>query len=125
MEETGIFTDKPFAERRRFPRLNLNASVQFRHVLKPQKAFTGAVCKNLSAQGMCMAGAPLLSPEARLVLLLSLPKLLKPLRMIAKVTWMREQPQSERFDYGLQFIEISSQDQDTIAGYVERGVVAP
>ena len=120
MEETGISTAKPFAERRCSPRLNLNTPVQFRAVLKPQEAFAGAVCKNLSVQGMCMVGTTFLPLDAQLVLLLSLPKLLKPLRMIAKVVWMRQQPHSDRFDCGLRFIEISSEDRDTIVSYLER-----
>lgn len=80
--------------------------------------------KNLSASGLCLSAASFLPRGVRIVLLLSLPRLLKPIRMIGRVAWMRQQRFSEGCDFGLQFIEIASEDRDKIAGFVERGVVA-
>ncbi len=115
---------KPLSERRRLPRLKLTVPAQFRNVLKPQEAFAGALCTDLSADGIRVTATSFLPRNARLVLLLSLPKLLKPVRTIVRVVWVQEQRFSEGCQCGFQFVEIISEDRETIAAYVERGVVA-
>lgn len=124
MEESKTSPVEPLSERRRLPRLKLTAPIQFRNVLKPQEPFAGALCTDLSADGVRMKATSFLPRDARLVMLISLPKLLKPVRMIVRVVWMQQQRFSGGCDCGFQFVEIIPKDRETIATYVERGVVA-
>lgn len=115
----------PVPDRRRFPRLICSASIQFRSVLKPQNPFVGSLSKDLSASGIRVTLAESLPVESRLVLLLSLPHLLKPIRTIARVVWTQEQRFTEAYDCGLQFLEMTPEDREAIAGYVGKGSSSP
>ncbi len=116
-------TSEPLAERRRLPRLRTSIAVQFRNVLKPQESYSGSLSKDLSASGVRLITPHFLPKEARLVLLLFMPRDLKPLRIIARVVWMRRKPFNEAYECGIQFLEIDPEDRGAIAEFVERGTV--
>ncbi len=112
-----------FIEKRGFPRLKLKVPLQFRNILKPQEPFAGSLSQDVSASGARISSSSFLPKEARLVLLLSLPGTLKPIRAIGRVVWMQQQRLSEGYDGGIQFVEITPEDQGIIASTIERGVV--
>lgn len=114
---------KPLLERRRLPRLKVTFPVQFRNVLKPGESFSGGLSENLSASGVRMKGFTFLPKETRLVLLLSLPGQLRPIRLIGRVAWIKRQRFVEGYECGVQFLEIQSQDRETIADTVEQGIL--
>lgn len=116
---------KPLIERRGLPRLHVSAPLQFRSVLKPSEPFAGSLTRDLSAGGVAMTTSFPLSKEQRVVALLSLPGLLKPIRTIGRVAWVQTQKFSDSFDCGIQFFEMTAEDHDAIASYVERGVTPP
>ena len=115
-------TDGPLIERRRLPRLTFRSALSFRNVLKPHETFTGSLCRDISAGGIRMIVPSFVPKDARLVLLFSLPGRMEPIRTIGRVVWMQEKAISENCECGVQFVEILPEDQETIAGYVERGV---
>ncbi len=111
-----------WAERRRFSRRACSTPIQYRSVLKPQERFVGSLCKDLSAAGARVRVPAFLPVETRLVLLLSLPASLKPIRATARVVWTR-QGRSEMFhECGLQFLEISPEDREAMAAFVEHAI---
>jgi len=112
-----------FGERRFAPRLNLQVAVRFREVLTPQKPFVSSVSMDLSARGMGVETAEFLPKNARLVLLFSLPDLLKPVRAICRVAWVRERPFGGGCEGGLEFIEMVPEDREAVAACVERGTL--
>ena len=115
-------TEEPLVERRRLPRLKVSAPLQFRNVLKPSEPFAGSLTRDLSAGGVAMVTSFPLSKEMRVVALLSLPGLLKPIRTIGRVAWVETQKFGDGFDCGIQFFEMTPEDHDAVASYVERGV---
>lgn len=60
----------------------------------------------------------------RLLLLLDLPGIRRVVRAITRVAWQSQLPVGSGYETGLQFIEIAPEDRDSIAGWVERGVVS-
>ncbi len=114
--------EKPLVERRRFPRLHCGSPIQFRNVLIPQNPFDRSLSKDLSAGGICMATTHFVPVEQRLVLVLALPGLPKPIRVVGRVVWTQQNRFAGTYDSGVEFLEMSSQDRETIAEYVERGV---
>ena len=111
-------------ERRRQPRLNFTEPIQYRSLLKAPKTYAGSVAGDISATGLRILNAPPLPKEDRLVLLFCLPSSTQTIRVIAQVVWQRERPFEAGYESGLQFIEITPEDRDSIAGFVERGVVS-
>lgn len=115
-----VGTSKPLVERRRYMRLNSHAPVQFRNVLKPQEQFDGTLSKDLSAGGLCMTTESFISPESRLVLLVSLPGTLKSIRLICQVAWTQQQRFADGYECGVEFIEINPEDRQEIDAFVQR-----
>lgn len=110
-------------ERRRQPRLNFTEPVQFRDLLKAQSLFYGSLSRDLSAGGLRVRGYTPMAKGNRLLLLLDLPGLRRVVRAITRVAWQSRLPADSGYETGLQFIEIAPEDRDSIAGWVERGVV--
>ena len=118
--------DPPYGlvERRQSPRLNFAEPVQFRDILKPHELYTGAIARDLSASGLRIRSEMVLPKEQRLLLLLSLPGSHRVIRAIARVAWDSDRSFGSGSEAGLQFVGIAPEDQEAIAGFVERGVVS-
>ena len=114
---------QPLVERRRQMRLNFTGPVQYRDVFKPQEVYSGSLARDLSAGGLRIATPVPMAKEDRLVLLFSLSDSSQIIRAIARVAWHRQKPFGSSYESGLQFIQITTEDRDSIAGFVERGVV--
>jgi len=116
-------TEAPI-ERRRQPRLNFTQPVQFRDLLKAQSLFYGSLACDMSSTGLRIRNHTPMAKGDRLLLLLDLPGSRRVVRAIAHVAWQSRRPFSSGYETGLQFIEIAPDDRDSIAGFVERGVVS-
>ncbi len=115
---------KVLAERRRLPRLNFTEPVQYRSLFKPHETYSGSLARDLSAGGVRIIHYAGLAKESRVILLIDLPGTRRSIRLIARVAWNRERPLTSGYETGLQFIEITPEDRDSIAGSVEQGVVS-
>ncbi len=122
--EAGRISTQPLVERRQQWRLNFTEPVQYRDLFKAPRVYSGSLARDLSTGGLQITTAVPLAKDDRLVLLLSLPDSLREIRAIARVAWQRKRPFGSACEHGLQFIEITSEDRDSIAGFVERGVVS-
>ena len=111
------------AERRRFSRVKAGLEVEFRPLADPRRRMAGSLSRDLSAGGVRLTTSRFLACDSRLVLLFAPPGAGRQLRAVARVSWVQERPFSEFYDYGLEFVEISAEDQDAITGLVERGTV--
>ena len=111
------------AERRRFSRVKAGLEVEFRPLADPRRRMAGSLSRDLSAGGIQLTTSRFLARDSRLVLLFAPPRAGRQLRAVARVSWVKERPFSEFYDCGLEFVEISAEDQDAIVGLVERGAV--
>ena len=116
---------EPLVERRQSPRLPYAEPIQYRDVFKPHELFAGSLPRDLSAGGLRLTTQRFIAKDARLVVLLCLPDSLRQVRTICRVAWERGHAFGGGYEYGLQFIEMSADDKEAIAGFVERGVQAP
>ena len=114
---------QPLVERRRLPRLSFARPLQYRNVFKPYEVYAGSLARDIGARGVRVATPVPLVKKDRLVLLFSLSDSLRMIRAISQVVWNRRKPFGSQYESGLQFIEITSEDQGEIAGFVEQGVV--
>jgi c-di-GMP-binding flagellar brake protein YcgR len=78
--------------------------------------------RDLSASGVRFTAPAFVPRNTRLVALLSLPGQSQPIRTIAQVVWVQRRPSLEAYDYGIRFVEVTPQDQRTLADYIDRGV---
>ena len=98
-------------------------AVEFRRLTEPGQALDGSLSRDMSAGGVQLTTSRFLAKDSQVVVLFSPPGTGRQLRAVARVGWTRERPMGGVFDCGLEFVEISSQDRDAIAGLVERGAV--
>lgn len=111
------------AERRRFPRVKAGLPVEFRQLTQPERQMAGSLSRDLSAGGVRLTTSRFLARDSRLVVLFTPPGAGRQIRAVARVAWVQERPFGEFCDCGLEFVEITAEDQGTIAGLVERGAV--
>jgi len=116
---------EPLVERRQHPRLPYAEPTQYRDVFKPHELFAGSLPKDLSAGGLRLTTPRFIAKDSRLVVLFCLPDSLRQIRTICRVVWERAHPFGGGYEYGLQFIEMTADDKEAIAGFVERGVQPP
>jgi len=110
-------------EKRKFPRLRLNVNVQY-EVLKvpPHKAEeTGS--KNISAGGICLVIPKKVDIDNLLRLKLSLPGEVSYIIVKGRVVWVEEfsithTSYYKAYDCGIEFVDISPQDQENISRYL-------
>lgn len=116
-------TEAPI-ERRRQPRLIFTEPVQFRDLLKADSLFHGSLARDLSIGGLKIRNFTPMAKGDRLLLLMDLPGSRPLIRVIVRVAWQAQRPFGSGYETGLQFVGIDPDDWDSIAGFVERGVVS-
>ena len=119
---TTSVTSQPLIERRRFTRLDCRTAVQYRDLVQPREPYAGGLTKDISAGGLMFETAQFFSHQHRLLIQLTLPSRAALIRAVTQVMWVRKRPHDDRYDIGLRFIEITVQDQETVASHVERGI---
>jgi len=122
--QATVNQEQPIVERRQLPRLPFSEPIQYRDLLKAPRVYSGSIAGDLSARGLKITNAKPLAKEDRLVVLFSLPGSTQEIRAIARIAWNRERPFGSSYESGLQFIEITAEDRNAIAGFVERGVIS-
>ncbi len=112
-------------ERRKFPRIECRTGVQYRHIHQPSAVFATSLTKDVSAGGVLCLVDQFHPRESRLLMQITVPGVPAPIRTIAQVVWIRKQPYGDRYDAGLQFVEMVPEDRAQIKAYVDRSRTNP
>lgn len=111
-------------ERRKFPRLLLNVGVEYTILDEADSSSAETYIKNISAGGLCIILLEPLCVGARLNLRFLLPELNNEIKTECRIVWSREfiigegQSQTKGYEAGIEFINISSEERNTINKYV-------
>ena len=109
------------AERRRFPRLTVAAAVDY-VILNKQTPEEGTLIRNISAGGICLIVYENIDAGTVLSLSIFLPDNHSYISAKGRVVWKKEfmvsSEQRKRYDVGVEFIEISEEDQKRISKFV-------
>jgi c-di-GMP-binding flagellar brake protein YcgR len=110
-------------EKRRFPRLAVNAEVEYAELTsEPVRTVTSA-SKNIGAGGVCIIAFKSILPGTALSLKFPIAQLREIVLAQARVVWCSPMRLSgvaaeDVFEVGLEFIEISEKDREKINRYV-------
>lgn len=109
-------------EKRRFARLDVRVKVEYEIVQAPESKFK-SFTKNLSQGGICLFLDSSLKKDTLLDIKLYIPDQPEPLEASGKVVWVESfkiggSDAREHFEAGIQFVDISSEDQNKIGKYV-------
>lgn len=105
-----------FEEKRRFPRIRLKSPVQC-HRRGVNELSQNAVTDDISLSGMSFTNEQFLSPNSMLMLQINvLSRILYP---IAKVVWSNPLPHSDRYQVGVQFMELDPLERRYLGDYID------
>jgi len=106
-------------EKRRFRRMESNLPVKYRN-LKMAANPLGSLTKDISEGGIRFKTNEFISLACRLVVEITIPTAQRPIKAISKVAWIKRSPDSDQYELGNQFLEISKEDRAIITDYVSR-----
>jgi len=108
-------------ERRKFPRLSVAVDIQYKALPEAIAYGTGATA-NISAVGICLILYEELKPGSVLELNIYLPDDQPIIKGKGRIVWIKPfnvaRDQKERFDAGVEFIDINESDRKRINNYV-------
>ncbi len=93
-------------EERKFPRLNAYHLAKYRLVSKPQDQVVVTSIKDISGGGTCMRVEEKLPVSSVIQLYINFPQFSHPIPSLAKVIWIKKVGRTNRYDVGIQFLEI-------------------
>ncbi|MBU0605052.1 MAG: PilZ domain-containing protein [Candidatus Omnitrophica bacterium] len=108
--------------KRRYKRVDFSVPVVYKNLRVPTELPVGSVTRNLSEGGVCFQTSKFISLACRLVVEISIPTVLRPIKAISKVAWIRRIPLSDQYELGNQFLEITKEDKANILSFVNQSL---
>lgn len=108
--------------KRRYKRVDSNVPVVYKNLRMPTELPAGSIARNLSEGGVCFQTNKFISLACRLVVEIAIPSVLKPIKAISKVAWIRRIPLSDQYELGNQFLEITKEDKASILSFVNQSL---
>ncbi|MBF0494544.1 MAG: PilZ domain-containing protein [Candidatus Omnitrophica bacterium] len=107
-------------EKRRYERIKTHIPVKYRKLRGGVNSEgLGSLSRDLSEGGVHFRTDEFISMACRLILELDIPQLPRPVKAISKVAWIkRTEADSENYEVGNQFLEISKKDKEMISEYI-------
>lgn len=114
MEERRRFVR--MVERRRFVRIpeDLPISYEVYPIIKTEKFLT----RNISQGGICFFVHKFIPKDSTLKIKLTLSKISFYFEAIARLAWIKKVPHSERYEIGVEFINISKEAAKHLIAYI-------
>lgn len=110
-------------ERRHYPRLKQQVQFDFKSVDKPKEAFMSALTKDISEGGAKFVNEEFIAKDTRLVTKLFLSDVfLEPLMAISRVVWIQQVPFADRYQLGLEFMDVSDENRLTLHKFVNQNL---
>lgn len=107
--------DIPWSERRRFTRLRSNNTLHY--VLKPDGNYANTITQDISEGGVRITTHQFIPKLSRMIIQLSL-ETDKVIDITGKVAWSQQVPFSDRYQAGLEFMDVNPKIREDIAKYI-------
>ncbi|MDP2913254.1 MAG: PilZ domain-containing protein [Candidatus Omnitrophota bacterium] len=116
-ENTGSVVEK-----RRFTRVKVGVPLQYKNLKKSLDISSGALTRNLSEGGVCFKTTEFISLACRLVVEITIPTSVKPIKAISKIAWIRKLPAGNQYELGNQFLEMAKEDKLHISNFINESL---
>ncbi|MBP7056235.1 MAG: PilZ domain-containing protein [Candidatus Omnitrophica bacterium] len=107
-------------DKRRFKRIDTSLPLQYRNLRKIGDNPIDSSAKNISEGGVCFKSKEFISLACRMVVEITVPNSGKPIKAITKVAWIRRIPNSEHYELGNQFLDMTKEDKVHISNFVKQ-----
>jgi c-di-GMP-binding flagellar brake protein YcgR len=81
---------------------------------------TEVLTNDIGEGGVRFKSNEFISLACRLLLEINLPTIVKPVKAISKVAWIRKTPERKEYEIGNQFLEMSKEDREHIVSFINR-----
>ena len=105
-------------ERRKFPRRESRFVLRYKDLAKPVERFSTAISADISEGGVRFRSERFIALACRLAVELEIPTMLKPIKAVSKIAWVKKLPIGEDYEVGNQFLEMSNESKDTIRSFM-------
>lgn len=112
--------EENYIEKRRFGRLATKREIQYRKIGSPR---SGSLSYDISGGGLRLLSLEFIPLATKLLVEIPLEYPMKTINALAHVVWVKKRSFAEQYDLGLEFVDISSEDQKDLVNYVERNLV--
>jgi len=102
-------------EKRLFPRIDIHAPIRYQ--MRGRQHYSSSISKNLSAQGISFLSDRFIAPETTVMLDLNV--LSTTLEPIGRVRWSTQLPHSDRYQVGVQFVEMNARQKNFLGDYID------
>lgn len=107
-----------FAEKRRYPRLNLRNPMSYKRIETGASAFKGSLIRNISEGGARMTIYEFLPRNLKLAVEIPLLTGVESVKGTCRVAWVRKAAFGEQYDVGVEFDSLGCEDAGRIAKFV-------
>jgi hypothetical protein len=104
-----------FEEKRKSPRIKVR--VPMRYQIRGSCGFNNTVCDNMSHGGLGFTNNEFIAPRTPVMLEINLPS--RVLRPIGKIAWSSPIPHSNRYQLGLEFLEINPEEKNCLCDFID------
>jgi len=111
-----------FSEKRRYQRVDIGVPLNFKELKSENPLSKGALTRNLSEGGVRFNTDRFISLSCRMIVEINIPSILKPLRAISKVAWIRKLPVGDDYEIGNQFLDMTKEDKNIIADFIKKAI---
>jgi len=112
-------------EHRRFKRIDAGLPLQYKNLRKIAESSVGSVARNISEGGVCFKSSEFISLACRMVVEINVPTAPKPIKAITKVAWIKRIPNSESYELGNQFLDMTKEDKNHISSFIKQALTGP
>lgn len=109
-------------EKRRYRRISAGLPLQYKNLRKLGENPTGSLAENISEGGVCFKSKEFISLACRMVIEISVPTASKPIKAIAKVAWIKRIPNSEQYELGNQFLDMTKEDKVHVTNFINQAM---
>ena len=109
-------------EKRRFKRVDMELPLHYKNLRKVGDSPIGSIAKNSSEGGVCFKSNEFISLACRMVVEITVPKVTRPVKAITKVAWIRRVPNTEQYELGNQFLDMTKEDKAHITEFIKQAV---
>ncbi|NQU94815.1 MAG: PilZ domain-containing protein [Candidatus Omnitrophica bacterium] len=112
-------------ERREFTRRKSRFTLRYKDLAKPTEKFRTAISADVSEGGVRFQSEKFIALACHLAVELEIPTMLKPIKVISKIAWVKKLPIGEDYEVGNQFLEISNESKDVIRSFMRGDLRLP
>ncbi|MGA1871261.1 MAG: PilZ domain-containing protein [bacterium] len=107
-----------FRERRRYPRYVARVPLKLKEIGSGPHSERRTLTGNLSEGGVKFSVDRFISPQSRVFLELTIPSAPKLLRIMSRVAWIKKLPDTDSYEGGNEFLDMTKKDKSEIFDYI-------